>query len=235
MEMTNELYNSCKGTIYKACRKYFKACPNLEFDELLSQANLIFCNAAKSFDESKGAKFNSWLTTQLQRLGDSIYKERGFNDMKGVRSMNLSLDYQEEGERDDEANSNAFTSCTEYTLKMNEDGDGETWEDRVPEFQRYFDKMSDDAKQIFNDILDGYLYPDAQQASAMGRKAFLAAATDINALKMFKRRYARLGWSVNRVAGARQELMDMIKLWKGDKLPCKLTRNIEKFVAKELF
>ena len=234
MELTNELYNKHKGTIYKAVLKYWKACPNLEFQELISQANLIFCNAAISFDDTKGAKFNTWLTAQLMRLSANIRKEKGINDMNNVRTMKLSLD-KEYSEHDNLSEIMTLSSSTEYSSKVSEDSEsGFNWEERIPDFEHYFDKMSDDAKQMFNDILDGYLYPDADAASRLGRKAFIETASNINANKMFVRRYGKLGWTIKKVADARNELVIMLRQWKGDKIPSKLKRTCD-FIEQPLF
>lgn len=232
IELTNELYEANKRTIYKACRQNFDPNSGIEFNDVLSYAHTIFCNAAKSYDENSGAKFNSWLTTQLKRLSGLKKRQIHHTDIKGVSEIAISLDANYEDSKDTVGDNGAYHASADYSAKMNELAAGDTWEDRIPDFQHYFDKMSDDAKQIFNDILDGYLYTEGECKT---RKAFVKMSSDISPLKMFKRRYAKLGWNISRVTKARQELVDMIKLWKGDKLPCKLTRSVEKFIPEVLF
>jgi len=60
---------------------------NMEFEELESQGYLIFCQALEKFDESKGAKFSTFLCHQLRALKDHCVSE--------IRHSHADMEYTE--------------------------------------------------------------------------------------------------------------------------------------------
>ena len=62
--MKTKLYKESTGTIHQKVRAFSKRYP-IEYDEILSEANLIFCEAIETYDEEK-SKFNTYLTNELK-------------------------------------------------------------------------------------------------------------------------------------------------------------------------
>lgn len=72
MELTDELYAECSGLIMQAVNHLAIRCPNMDRDELVGEAGLIFCQAARAYDPSRGAKFTTYLVNQLKALTSAV-------------------------------------------------------------------------------------------------------------------------------------------------------------------
>lgn len=74
MNPTNELYLSYEPMVHKFVNEYSEQY-NVDKDELLGEALIIFCKAAKSFDSEKKVAFSTHLWHQLRDLTSKAFKE----------------------------------------------------------------------------------------------------------------------------------------------------------------
>jgi len=72
MFATEEDYEKHKRMIHERAWSWHRT-SRFDFDELLAQANLIYCEARKSFDPEAGTKFSTWLYKRLNHgLGTHV-------------------------------------------------------------------------------------------------------------------------------------------------------------------
>lgn len=94
MEFTNELYleneRLIKKMVANVARKH-----GLEAEELLGDAFEIAVKAANKFDETKGAKFSTWLQWQLQQLHSYAFKVKGIPQLKYKIENNIEYGIEE--------------------------------------------------------------------------------------------------------------------------------------------
>ena len=233
IKATDELYLSCKGTIEKACWSAWMRNAVIPLDDYRSYANEIFMDAAASFDGSAGTKFNSWLTTQLLRL--KPYANRGGAmtiDSKGIsESLVLSLDAPVEIEgrsctiQDTKQKANDL-----YSSKLSEPA-FQSWFERMPELDDFKGELSDDAKELVEDILDGSASrrnKDGDLVPERGRKFY----EKLTPRQLYVRLYHRKHWTIERVIAARKEVEEFLQRWSTHVLP---ETEEENFVQEELF
>ena len=238
MEITNSLYKKYEKMVNAQVWKVHRSCPMLDIDDLRGEANLIFCMAASSFDESKGTKFSTHLTWKLKSLfaePDKIRAPKSFaNDTENFWH-NLELETQIKNDSAIQMNYKAQTACHDYDCKMMDCDSGESWEVSIPNFVSYFNSLSDKAKEMFNDILDGNLDPSASVKKALGDgKRWQQECANLDTHKMWLRLYKKKGWSLPITSIVRNELMKTIKQWQRGELPTKCTSKND-FQVADLF
>ena len=234
LKATNELYLSCKGTIEKACLNAWRKMPMLDLDDYRSYADEVFMDAVRSFDPSSGTKFNSWLTTQLLRLKKYARDTLEVTD-RSCKSESLVLSLDASSQQID------GRSCTLHDIRnlandtyLDQIGVPDwavSWEQRLPALKPYLGRLSEDAKTLVNDILDGNAAKkDEHGVPKMehGRRLY----SKLTPKQLYVRLYHKRGWKFERVRDARIEVENMLRKW----APCKLPeKGKEVQVQEELF
>lgn len=208
IEATNELYLASKRTIEKACFNAWRKNPIIQLDDYRSYADEIFMDSTRSFDESKRVKFNSWLTTQLLRL---IPYPRDFKmtTCSNQESSSLVLSLDEPSELLD------GKPCTlhdvrhpvndSYAKTLSEPSWVPEWVERLQTFKPYLGEMTEDAKVMVGDIIDGDTMKKDEHGVPVpehGRKWF----AKLTPRQLYCRLYRQRGWSFERVRAARIEV-----------------------------
>ena len=215
MKATNELYLSCKGTIEKACLDAWRKTPMLDLDDYRSYANEVFMDAVRSFDPSLGIKFNSWLTTQLLRLKKYARDTLEVTD-RSCKSESLVLSLDAASQQLD------GRSCTLHDIKHPANDNYEkrigvpewavSWEQRLPALKPYLGSLSEDAKILANDILDGNTAKKDEHGVPQlehGHRLY----SKLTPKQLYIRLYRRRGWEFERVRDARIEIEEMLRKW----------------------
>lgn len=223
LKATDELYRKCEGTIKKACLNAWIRNPLVPFDDYLSYADEVFMDAVNSFDPAAGAKFNSWLTTQLLRL--KPYANRGglmTTDSRGTaESLVLSLDKKAPGalgSSPKNLHEKGGMANDDYTKKISAGEEASGWECRMNALKPYLAELSPDARTMVNDILDGNAAKkDAEGAPKLepGRRLYVR----LTPRQLYIRLYRRRGWEFERVRDARVEIEEMFRRAAAYKLP----------------
>lgn len=223
LKATDELYRKCEGTIKKACLNAWIRNPLVPFDDYLSYADEVFMDAVNSFDPAAGAKFNSWLTTQLLRL--KPYANRGglmTTDSRGTaESLVLSLDKKAPGalgSSPKNLHEKGGMANDDYTKKISAGEEASGWECRMNALKPYLAELSPDARTMVNDILDGNAAKkDAEGAPKLepGRRLYAR----LTPRQLYIRLYRRRGWEFERVRDARVEIEEMFRRAALYKLP----------------
>lgn len=222
IEATNELYKSCKGTIIKACKDAWSRNPLIDYDDYFSYAEEVFMDAVRSYNPASGAKFNTWLTTQLLRL--KKYASRGgmmIVDHSGSPdSLLLSLD-----KRSTDSNGvkmqlheKGQPYNTTYLKEMSVPNWDHDWWTRMGNLKPYMGELSDDARTMVDDILDGNCSKtdkDGQPQPERGTRNYIK----LSPRQLYLRLYRRRGWPYERVRDARIEVEEMLRKWSPCKLP----------------
>ena len=234
MKATNELYLSCKGTIEKACWNAWRKNPLIDLDDYRSYSSEVFMDAVRSFNEGAGVKFNSWLTTQLLRLKKYARDTLEVTD-KSCKAESLVLSLDESSEQMD------GRCCTLHDIKqtVNDSYAKElgvpawavSWEQRLPSLKPYLGTLSEDARTLVDDILDGNAAKKDEHGVPKlehGHKLY----SKLTPKQLYIRLYHKRGWKFERVRDARIEVENMLRKW----APCKLPeRGQEVQVQEELF
>lgn len=221
IKVTDELYIACKGTIENACWNAWRKNPIITIDDYRSYANEIFMDAAMSYKAEAGTKFNSWLTTQLLRLKHYAGRYRMTTDSKETaESLVMSLD--EERQQID------GKPCTLHDIKqpVNDDYAAElsapswalSWEQQMKNLAPYMGELSEDAKTLVDDILDG----NASKKDKNGVPQLERGRTLYSKLtpkQLYVRLYRKRHWSFERVRDARIEIEEMLRKWEPCPLP----------------
>lgn len=222
IKATNALYMENKKTLEKACWEAWRKNPLLDIDDYRSYANEVFMDAVSTFNPGAGTKFNSWLTTQLLRL--KPYANRGglmTTDSRGTaESLVLSLDK--------EASVVDGKACTlldkrqavndKYSEEISASPMETEWSQRMKELKPFISKLSDDARSMVDDILDGNAAKKDEHGVPQlehGRKLY----TKLTPRQLYLRLYRRRGWNFERVRDARIEVENMLRNWGYCKLP----------------
>lgn len=140
----DEAYTYSERMIFDICIKFQKRHGG-EFDEYMSTANLAFFEAWEGYDETKGTKFQSWLSTIIQfRLLDELRA-------KIKRDARFA------------------TESTDARIKRNPP----SYED-VPSsfFHDFLSELSSDARQVVELLLD--LPKDVEEIAAKRGKGVLS-------------------------------------------------------------
>ena len=203
----------------------------LEYDELKSRGNLIFCEAVNTWDPAKGA-FSTHLSWKLLTLKHAIAERYAPNSATGVETMWVSLEQAAIGKDGEELSSDPVEASEQYSQKMNETTDSCEWEQRIPDFRQYMDAMDSDTKKLCTDILDGQFDSDAMK-EVMSRKNYIKYMSNISVMRYYKR-YIQIGWTKQRTQRALDNLRQMCRCWMHDRLPCRLNK-ITDISIPELF
>ena len=245
MKPTDELYYRYAGVISSVAYKYAQKCPAIA-DDLLLQARYIFCKACLSYkeDHNSGASFETWLRNQLQALSNMIDKEvhgpsfvkQGtmktgkFKDGKEVESKVLTPVYKEGtailkaksiGDKVDctdiltDMASNWYLS--DYNENLSASDGGNEYDEFPPELLPYIKGLTGDAYTLFQDFCAGCFDPPPQRNIT---KAKQKTREILNPLKMYRRKYMDMGWSLDRVKYAWKGLHGMLRNYMVGKLPC---------------
>lgn len=217
---TDELYLQNKATIEKACIRAWRKNPLVSLDDYRSYADEVFMDAVNSYNPAAGAKFNSWLTTQLLRL--KPYANRGgamTTDSRGTaESLVMSLDMvcSVEGKPCTLLDKKQPTNDT-YSAEIGVPTWATSWEQRMEELKPYMGSLSDDARVLVDDILDGNASKRDENGVPQlehGRRLY----TKLTPRQLYVRLYRKRGWAFERVRDARIEIENMLRKW----APCKL-------------
>lgn len=233
MKATNELYLSCKGTIEKACWNAWRKNPLIDLDDYRSYADEVFMNSVSSFKEGAGTEFNTWLTTQLLRLKKYARDTLEVTDKScKAESLVLSLDAAD--------NQMEGRCCTLHDIKQpaNDSYAKElgvpwavSWEQRLPSLKPYLGNLSEDARTLVDDILDGNAAKKDEHGVPKlehGHKLYVR----LTPRQLYLRLYRKRGWKFERVRDARIEVENMLRKWAPCKLP-ELEKEVQ--VQEELF
>lgn len=249
MQPTDELYYKYAGVISSVAYHYAQSCPSLA-DDLLLQAQYIFCKACLSYDEDhdSGASFETWLRNQLQSLSNMIdreihgpsylkhgkYKTGKFKDGKEIES-NIPTPFAKEcdaifrvknrvasGSSDKIDYMDSLTGLAtdwyvhEYTKKMGASTSDLSYDEYPPELKPYIQGLTGDALTMFHDYCDGCFaappWKNITRAKQKNREI-------LNPMKMYRRKYMAMGWSLERVKNAWKGLRGMFRNYLKGKLP----------------
>lgn len=220
--LDNELYKKYKRMIQKAAWQATKVCTE-SYDELLSRGNLLFCEATKSYNPGKGA-FSTHLTWKLLTLKQTASEMYAPKTCKEERTFWNSLGTGCIGKDGEEISGDPLMASEQYSTKMAEDCEADSWESRLPDFRPYIDAMDEDTRQLCTDILDG-VFDDPEKLKVMGNKAYMRSMTNIPTSRFYSKRYVKLGWTKARTQGAVDNLRQMCRQWIAGKLPSKLKKS----------
>lgn len=226
--LDNALYKKYKNMISKAAWAATKVCTE-SFDELMSRGNLLFCEAYKSWDKTKGA-FSTHLTWKLLTLKQTASEMYAPKTCSEERTFWHSLEAGTVGKEGDEISCDPYNACTEYSEKISQTEESAEWADRIGDFRSYLDAMDEDSRMLCEDILDGK-FDEEKYLKGLGRKGYINHMTCIPATRYYTKRYVKFGWNLERVKAALENLRQMVRLWQADKLPCKLTKSVAESVG----
>lgn len=227
MKATDELYLKYAGVITAVVNHYSRDFPDLE-DELYLQAGLIFCQACEAFkpEHPSGASFDTFLRHKLHSLtwlidkalhGPSLLESRG----KAPVRMMADCDQDEDATVGD-------PSCAAYQghtkgvrpyMLADYSKQLETSGEYPQELLPYLEALQGDALQVFKDFTEGYfkIKPDPSRSREFNR-----AKEYLTPMKIYRRRYLKLGWSLERTRRAFNGIQGMLKLYMQGRLPCNL-------------
>lgn len=221
IEATDELYLSCKGTIEKACWEAWRRNPIITLDDFRSYADEIFMDSVNSYTGLKGTKFNSWLTTQLLRLKSYAGRFKMVTAFDGrAESIVLSLDasVEEVDGRFVPLHEVKTPSVVPYEKKLSAPVIELSWEEQLEAAKPFVGSLSEDAKTLLNDILDGNASKKDKNGVPVpesGRKFYCK----LTPRQLFVRLYRKRGWGFERVRDARIEIENMLRDCITAKLP----------------
>ena len=221
IEATNELYNACIGTIEKACKDAYEKNPIIDFDDYRSYADEVFMDAVLSYNPASGTKFNTWLTIQLLRL--KKYASRGgamiVDHKETPDSIVGSLDMQNctlDGKSCCLHDKHQTFNDTYQDAIAAPSWDFDWWK-RMENLKPYMGELSEDARTMVDDILDGHCGKFDKQGNPLpeyGQRNYIK----LTPRQLYRRLYIKRGWQFERVRDARIEVENMLRKW----APCKL-------------
>lgn len=184
MEITDQLYHQCSGIINAMVAHYMNVCPMLDPQELKSEANLIFCQAASSFSPDRGAKFTTYLFSSLRKLS---------------HIPRVQIKYAAEVTRIQCPESHETTEALDMVAAP------EDTEDQDNVFSVYEKMLGPDAKEIVDLFFSNQLSaPETSHA----RKD-----TPLTAWTVYVRALKKKGWSWVRTQTAWADLCDVLSLY----------------------
>lgn len=222
IEITNELYKSCRGTIEKACRTAYRDAPMVDLDDYRSYANEVFMDAALSYDPNSGVKFNTWLTTQLLRLKKYVHRGGRMKSDSGYTAESIvgSLDARIVDGNGNQSSlhdvRNPFNDS--YLSSLSEPSWNYDWWQRMYALRPFMGELSDDAKVMVDDILDGNVSKKDSNGSPRPEHGNRMYAR-LSPRQLYIRVYAHRGWEFERVRCARIEIEEMLRKLPHFKLP----------------
>lgn len=222
IEVTDELYKACRGTIEKACLDAYRKNPVIDLDDYRSYADEVFMDAALSYDPNSGAKFNTWLTTQLLRL--KKYASRGGKmivDHKGVPdSIVGSLDREMSSldGRQCSLHDMKLPTSDRYLKELTAPSWNYDWWQRMYALKPFMGELSDDARVMVDDILDGNASKKDSNGSPSPEHGNRMYAR-LSPRQLYIRIYAHRGWEFERVRGARIEIEELLRRLENCRLP----------------
>ena len=171
-----------------------------DLEELASEANLIFMQAAETYDETRGAKLTTWVSFKVKMgLLESLHKK--------LKCRRLETSYAK----------NTFCQLRPVRSKLHEDAtqpqhdqgtDPSQWDGRINEFhsalidkpkfdlRRLLFELSEDAKAIVQTALDLHKMQGAQAGTTPKRKLVKELLWD--------------GWTVARVMSCFDEIREAL-------------------------
>lgn len=239
IEATNELYKKCERTVEQACYKAWLKNPIIQLDDYRSYAHEVFMDATFSFDESKGIKFNSWLTTQLLRIKEYAgrFKMVSAFTRNDPTKLVLSLDKVSEmlEGRPCTLNDLKFPVNDVYSKNLSEPTFVPDWCERIESFKPYLGELSEDAKVMVDDIIGG----ETERRDENGVPIVPRGKNRYSRLtprQLYTRLYCRRGWTIERVKNARHEVETvLIKISLKYKMLRSNDEEISNMVQEELF
>jgi hypothetical protein len=236
IEATTELYLASKKTLEKECWKAWRKNPIIEFNDYFSYAEEIFMDATRTFDPSHGAKFNSWLTTQLLRLkGYAVTFKITVNKKTGSENLVLDLNKKTEflegkpcalQDLKQPFNDVYSDSLSTPTWAVN-------WWDRLDSFKPYMGELTEDAKLMVVDILDGEASKKDETGKPIPERGNLFYSK-LSPKQLYIRLYRRKGWTLDRVISARKSVENML-VKHSPQLKQLASTSEEKIIQEELF
>jgi RNA polymerase sigma factor (sigma-70 family) len=188
-QIPSELYKQFSRMLYKFVWKY-QHLPAVTREDLLGEAHLIFCQAVRSFDPSRGASFSTHLYTQLESITHYITKQ--------VRQSSRTATNLPDSE--DEAEAVSLLDCIGFAdpsfAQM--------------EWSQYYKVLTPDAKEIVDWHRFGELDPP---------KTAKTAKKPLTAWSVFQRKAGpasktapeKAGWTWKRTQEAYSHLEEVLK------------------------
>lgn len=207
MQTSDALYKDCLPMIHSVVNRLCSRVPSLDYSELLSQASLIFCNAAAGYDPSKGTTFKTHLFNQLKRLSENVDRMYGPTLIRGERQLLFSLDfYHSSTEDSQEQESSVMPSSSAYgrNLAASEDFSG---------LEPYREVLSSDAREVYDSITSGELDPVPTATVTAGSKEFKDKCI-MTPIRLWRKRFKSLGWTLDRVRVALLEVRRVVDQWR---------------------
>ena len=226
MQPTDELYYKYSRVISSVVYHYAFNFPNLT-DELYLQANYVFCKACLSYDPEnpEGASFETWLRRQLQSIVGVCRKAMsGPTDTRTGSYPPLPESQfipDEDGSIPDISNVASKTSVAGYSASLTLEQEVDTAMDP------YLSALTPDAYRVFEDFLDGSLSlkdTDSKDGKVTYSRAMRLKRALLDPKKIYNRHYRDLGWSIDRVTKAFNELKAMLRNYKKGRLPNRILR-----------
>lgn len=221
MQPTDDLYRSCLALIHSVVQKQCDTTPALDYDELLSQASLIFCNAALSYDPSKGASFKTHLYNQLKRLSENVEHLYGPTLVRGEKQLLFSFDwYHCDDEYNPEQEQCVLESSTDYGVRLME-------RRTLDGLEVFREVLSEDGRAVYDAISSTDLDPIPSATVTEGSREYKDKCI-LTPIRLWRRRFKDLGWSLDRVRAAHLEVRRVIQRWRDSQEPLRvsLTRPV---------
>jgi len=212
METTDALYRECLPIIHSVVHRLCSKVPTLDYSELFSQASLIFCNAAASYDSSKGTIFKTHLYNQLKRLSENVDRMYGPTLLRGEKQLLFSLDFYHTSTEDSQEQEDALApTSAAYGQRL---GSSEDFSGLEP----YMEVLSEDARALYDTIISGELDPVPTAMITAGSREFKEKCV-MTPIRLWRKRFKALGWTLERVRVALLEVRRVLDQWRHGRDP----------------
>lgn len=244
MKPTDALYYKYADVITSVVNAYAWNCPKDIQDELLLEAQLVFCKACLTYDpdHESGASFETWLRQKLQAItgiikgavrGPTMVKVPKTKERVNNSVITVSMLAQNISKLEDEDPVEISDAAPNWYLEeYGKQSDLGTYSGEFPkEMAVYIQSLKGDSLQIFQDFCMGRFSLKPQKFLTIAKKR---AREVLNPNRLYRRVYMQEGWSLDRVKQAWKELSSVFKCYMTGQLPSVLTTLPQGMPEKEL-
>lgn len=208
LKPTTELYYKYAGVITSVVNSYAWDCPKDIQDEMMLQAELVFCEACLSYDPDHPSKasFETWLRNQLKSITCVIRKaSKGPSLLKNCNASAVTVNMlaqnisREEDEDEDPVDISDVTPnwvLEDYSAKLLNGVDHCEFPE---EMHPYIKALQGDSLRIFQDFCRGKFNLKPQKFMTVAKRK---AREVLNPTRLYRRLYMQEGWSLERVRNA---------------------------------
>ena len=226
MKPTEELYYKYAGVLTSVVNSYAWDCPKDIQEEMMLQAELVFCEACLSYDPDHPSKasFETWLRQQLKSITSVLRKaSRGPSMVKNgnqsavpvsMLAQNIS---REESEDDDDPVDISDVASNWYLDDYSKSlYNGEDLCEFPEEMHPYIKALKGDSLRIFQDYCRGKFNSKPQKFMTVAKRK---AREVLNPVRLYRRLYINEGWSLERVRNAWRGLRGVFYAYNKGTLP----------------